>query len=189
MQSKQWRFVSLGVLLGALLVTSSRAAEGGINSWTNTNGPNGGPIGALAIDPVTPATLYEAVNELMTRNSPPKLGGEPARTKSEQAGWFPCRYWQLREPPRPRLRSGTPPNLGGEWRHSNSFTASVTADSPATCDIAGGHRPPLQCPKSLRGGECISPFILCRAELALQTFRRQLRHWAEFRSACTPRAR
>src|SRR5436309_2567162 len=65
-----------------------------------------------------------AVNELMTRNSPPKLGGEPARTakrepdrakpqkKSEQAGWFPCRYWQLREPPRPRLRSGTPPNLG-----------------------------------------------------------------------------
>src|SRR5213595_1295145 len=107
-----------------------------------------------------------AVNELMTRNSPPKLGGGPARTESEQAGWFPCRYWQLREPPRPRLRSGTPPNLGGEWPHSNSFTASVTADSPATCDIAGGHRPPLQCPKSLRGGECISPFILCRAELA-----------------------
>src|SRR5438445_6190763 len=63
----------------------------------------------------------------MTRNSPPKLGGEPARTKSEQAGWFPCRYWQLREPPRPRLRSGTPPNLGGECPHSNSFTAPMTA--------------------------------------------------------------
>src|SRR5437870_1953616 len=85
--------------------------------------------------------VYEAVNELMTRNSPPKLGGEPARTKSEQAGWFPCRYWQLREPPRPRLRSGTPPNLGGECPHSNSFTAPMTADSPATCDIPGGHRP------------------------------------------------
>src|SRR5438477_3221438 len=70
-----------------------------------------------------------AVNELMTRNSPPKLGGEPARTKSEQAGWFPCRYWQLREPPRPRLRSGTPPNLGGECPHSNSFTAPMTADN------------------------------------------------------------
>src|SRR5207244_6159884 len=80
-----------------------------------------------------------AVNELMTRNSPPKLGGEPARTakrepdrakpqkKSEQAGWFPCRYWQLREPPRPRLRSGTPPNLGGEWLNSNSFTAVTKA--------------------------------------------------------------
>src|SRR5207247_5040799 len=75
----------------------------------------------------------------MTRNSPPKLGGEPARNakrepdsakpqkKSEQAGWFPCRYWQLREPPRPRLRSGTPPNLGGEWPHSNSFTSSMSA--------------------------------------------------------------
>src|SRR5256884_7683083 len=66
----------------------------------------------------------------MTRNSPPKLGGEPARTakreperakpkkKSQRGGWFPCRYWQLREPPRPRLRSGTPPNLGGEWPHT-----------------------------------------------------------------------
>src|SRR5439155_7368386 len=73
------------------------------------------------------AAVYEAVNELMTRNSPPKLGGEPARTKSEQAGWFPCRYWQLREPPRPRLRSGTPPNLGGECPPSNSFTAPMSA--------------------------------------------------------------
>src|SRR5438445_4971868 len=82
----------------------------------------------------TVGALYEAVNELMTCNSPPKLGGEPARTKSEQAGWFPCRYWQLREPPRPRLRSGTPPNLGVEWPHSNSFTASVTADSPSMGD-------------------------------------------------------
>src|SRR5438270_9121156 len=70
-----------------------------------------------------------AVNELMTRNSPPKLGGGPARTESEQAGWFPCRYWQLREPPRPRLRSGTPPNLGGEWPHSNSFTSSIRQSS------------------------------------------------------------
>src|SRR5437773_9435618 len=75
------------------------------------------------------AAVYEAVNELKTRNAPPKLGGEPARTKSEQAGWFPCRYWQLREPPRPRLRSGTPPNLGGECPHSNSFTAPMTADN------------------------------------------------------------
>src|SRR5438309_4941156 len=60
--------------------------------------------------------------------TPPKLGGVPARTakrepdrakpqkKSEQAGWFLCRYWDLREPPRPRFRSGTPPNLGGEFR-------------------------------------------------------------------------
>src|SRR3989442_1419044 len=58
MQRKKLRFVSLGVLLGALLVTSSMTAEGGINSWTSTNGPGGGSIGALAIDPVTPSTLY-----------------------------------------------------------------------------------------------------------------------------------
>src|SRR5437867_10871568 len=75
----------------------------------------------------------------MTRNSPCELGGEPERTKSEQAGWFPCRYWQLREPPRPRLRSGTPPNLGGECPHSNSFTASMTADNTPSCETAGGH--------------------------------------------------
>src|SRR5437660_130265 len=58
MQRKKLRFVSLGVFLGALLVTSSMTAEGGINSWTSTNGPGGGSIGALAIDPVTPSTLY-----------------------------------------------------------------------------------------------------------------------------------
>src|SRR5207249_4520971 len=80
------------------------------------------------------AAVYEAVNELMTCNSPPKLGGEPARTKSEQAGWFPCRYWQLREPPRPRLRSGSPPNLGGECTHSNSFTAPMSAGLSAVVD-------------------------------------------------------
>ena len=57
MQRKKLRFVSLGVLLGALLVTSRMTAEGGINSWTS-NGPEGGWIVALAIDPVTPATLY-----------------------------------------------------------------------------------------------------------------------------------
>src|SRR5213596_968607 len=93
-----------------------------------------------------------AVNELMTRNSPPKLGGEPARTKSEQAGWFPCRYWQLREPPRPRLRSGTPPNLGGECPHSNSFTAPMSAHDvffvqsrgAATSSLPGGECYPLQ---------------------------------------------
>src|SRR5437762_6312959 len=65
-----------------------------------------------------------AVNELITRNSPPKLGAVPARTakrepdrakpqkKSEQAGWF------SREPPRPRFRSGAPPNLGALHKKS-----------------------------------------------------------------------
>src|SRR2546427_6914130 len=58
MLRQKLRLVSLGVLLGASLVTSSMTAEGGINSWTSTNGPNGGSIRALAVDPVTPATLY-----------------------------------------------------------------------------------------------------------------------------------
>src|SRR5439155_5516428 len=62
---------------------------------------------------------------------------------SSDLGWFPCRYWQLRRPPRSRLRSGTPPNLGGECPHSNSFTAPMTAENIAF-RIAGGHRPPLQ---------------------------------------------
>src|SRR5256885_10222887 len=57
MLREKLRFVSLGVLLGALLVTSSRTVEGGINSWTS-NGPEGGSIRALAIDPMTPGTLY-----------------------------------------------------------------------------------------------------------------------------------
>src|SRR5437016_7880235 len=57
MLRKKLRLVSLGVLLSALLVTSSMTAERGINSWTNT-GPEGGSIVALAIDPMTPATLY-----------------------------------------------------------------------------------------------------------------------------------
>src|SRR5437016_8787981 len=57
MLRKKLRLVSRWVLLGALLVTSSMTAMGGINSWTSI-GPDGGFIMALAIDPVTPATLY-----------------------------------------------------------------------------------------------------------------------------------
>ena len=57
MLRRKLRLVSLGGLLGALLVTSSVTAEGGINSWTSI-GPEGGSIAALAIDPVTPGTLY-----------------------------------------------------------------------------------------------------------------------------------
>src|SRR5439155_3103168 len=86
-----------------------------------------------------------AVNELMTRNSPPKLGVEPARTakrepdrakpqkKSEQAGWFPCRYWQLREPPALAYARAL------QFIHS-----SYERRQCSSLDIAGGHRPPLQ---------------------------------------------
>ena len=57
MLRRKLRLVSLGGLLGALLVTSGMTAEGGINFWTSI-GPEGGSIPALAIDPVTPGTLY-----------------------------------------------------------------------------------------------------------------------------------
>src|SRR5438132_1585499 len=119
----------------------------------------------------------------MTRNSPPKLGGEPARTKSEQAGWFPCRYWQLREPPCPRLRSGTPPNLGGECPHSNSFTAPMTADNTPICEIAGGHRrhrPPLQW---LYSTFCAKPLL---AEEGWRDSRRLTRRGGQFGETFLP---
>ena len=60
MLRRKLRLVSLGGLLSALLVTSSMTAEGGINSWTSI-GPEAGSIAALAIDPVTPGTLYASV--------------------------------------------------------------------------------------------------------------------------------
>src|SRR2546425_748336 len=72
---------------------------------------------------------------VVTRNSPPKLGGGPAaKRKPDRAqpqevaspsrrGGSPAVTGSLREPPRPRLRSGPPPNLGGESPHSNSYTA------------------------------------------------------------------
>ena len=50
MLDKKLGLASLGVLVGVLFVTSSMTAEGGINSWTS-NGPEGGRIVALAIDP------------------------------------------------------------------------------------------------------------------------------------------
>ena len=56
MQRKKLRFLIPWVLLGLLIVTSSMTAEGGINSWTS-NRTGGGRIVALALDPVTPATL------------------------------------------------------------------------------------------------------------------------------------
>jgi len=52
------RFVSRWLFLAALLVASSVGlAEAGIGVWTS-NGPEGGFIQTLAIDPTTPSTLY-----------------------------------------------------------------------------------------------------------------------------------
>jgi hypothetical protein len=48
------RLLPLVVLVGLALTASTVLA--GVNVWT-TNGPEGGIIEALAIDPATPATL------------------------------------------------------------------------------------------------------------------------------------
>jgi photosystem II stability/assembly factor-like uncharacterized protein len=45
------------LLCAALLIASATTAQAGINVWTS-HGPAGGGVTALAIDPVTPHTLY-----------------------------------------------------------------------------------------------------------------------------------
>jgi len=48
----------IGLLLfGCVFSSSTSSVHAGDNVWT-TNGPDGGTVAALAIDPVTPATLY-----------------------------------------------------------------------------------------------------------------------------------
>ena len=51
------RVVLVMSLLGLFCMSQPHAASAGINIWTS-NGPGGGYIGALAIDPSTPGTLY-----------------------------------------------------------------------------------------------------------------------------------
>jgi hypothetical protein len=46
-----------GVVCAAAFITSEQAARAGTNAWTS-QGPNGGLVPALAIDPHTPTTLY-----------------------------------------------------------------------------------------------------------------------------------
>src|SRR5207245_8911484 len=56
--------------------------------------------------------------------------------------------------------------------------ASRTADSPATCDIDGGHRPPLQYPSIIFCAKPIVCLRLCRAvALALSQQPVQLPHF------------
>src|SRR3989442_7907262 len=52
------RRIRTALLLSALLLFCSlHGAEAGVNVWT-TNGPEGGSISALAVDPQTPTTPY-----------------------------------------------------------------------------------------------------------------------------------
>ena len=51
------RKIWLAVLLVATFIGNVDVAHGGVGLWTS-NGPEGGHIDALAIDPTTPTTLY-----------------------------------------------------------------------------------------------------------------------------------
>ena len=47
----------LAAVCAAVFVTTAHPARAGVNVWTS-HGPPGGSVGALAIDPITPRTLY-----------------------------------------------------------------------------------------------------------------------------------
>jgi photosystem II stability/assembly factor-like uncharacterized protein len=49
----------IAVMCAAVFVASAHTAQAGINVWTS-HGPPGGDVHALAIDPLTPRTLYAA---------------------------------------------------------------------------------------------------------------------------------
>ena len=60
---------SVYVLLALLLcVTSAEPVVAGVNSWT-TEGPFGASVSALAIDPVTPSTLYAGTYQGIYRST------------------------------------------------------------------------------------------------------------------------
>src|SRR5262249_519160 len=62
MRERTWLLVlcagrGVGLLLGLRGAGSGGGARGGNNVWTSL-GPGGEPVGALAIDPIPPTTLY-----------------------------------------------------------------------------------------------------------------------------------
>ena len=84
----------------------------------------------------------DALKMVRFPNSPPKLGGVAAtlrkrsRSEAEQTGWFLNRNVAAQEPPRPRYRSGTPPNLGGEFSLSPSLSSSLSSSTlPSTLSL------------------------------------------------------
>ena len=57
MVCRYWRRSFLAVLLCTVVSCLADPAQAGVDVWTS-NGPEGGTVAALAIDPSTPATLY-----------------------------------------------------------------------------------------------------------------------------------
>jgi hypothetical protein len=57
MRSVDRMVFTLGLAVAVLVAGGVRLAEAGFNVWTS-NGPEGGMVQALAIDPLTPSTLH-----------------------------------------------------------------------------------------------------------------------------------
>src|SRR3954462_13628866 len=57
LRTTTYQKISLLVLIALLSISQAGSVSAGTNVWTS-NGPEGGSITALAIDPVTPTTLY-----------------------------------------------------------------------------------------------------------------------------------
>ena len=56
------------VVLLLCFIAGAHAARAGVNIWTS-HGPEGGSIGALAIDPITPTTLYAGTSGAVSKST------------------------------------------------------------------------------------------------------------------------
>jgi len=149
----------------ALLIPSfAGVASAGINRWT-TNGPEGGAIGALAIDPANPATLYAgtsgggvfkssnggeswaAINAGLTNTFVYSLAVDPSAPATLYAGTFSGVF---------KSTDG-----GGTWTfifgHNNASVVALAIDRSAPSNIYAGSAPYEWPPggifKSTDGGE------------------------------------
>ncbi len=135
------------VVLVAVASTASTASAG-MNTWT-TSGPEGGAIGALAIDPVNPTTLYASVSGGGVFKSTDS-GGSWAAVNSGSDRPPISATWRstLRRPPRsmPARTEGVfkSTNGGASWTAINTGLTSldvndlaIDSSAPATL-YAGG---------------------------------------------------
>ena len=75
-----WRSSESALLLFVtlLLASTSETAHAGINVWTS-NGPEGGLVYALAIDPTTPSVLYANGNDTSRQSVAAEFTGSSVR--------------------------------------------------------------------------------------------------------------
>jgi hypothetical protein len=71
---------SAAITCAVFVVISAQTAQAGINAWTSI-GPEGGNIGALAIDPTTPTALYAGTNGAASSRVPARARPGVRRTQ------------------------------------------------------------------------------------------------------------